>query len=59
MTIGKSTDAPSELTNYLVEKIRKISEFDVNDPTIASNIADVNRALFECESGQSMLAFLL
>ena len=51
MTIGKSSDAPSELTNYFVEKIRKISEFDINDPTIASNIAEVNRALFDCETG--------
>ena len=59
MTIGNSSEAPNALTNFLVEKIRKISEFCENDPAAASNIAEVNRALFESEQGKSMLAFLL
>lgn len=59
MTIGHSSEAPSTLTNFLIEKIRKISEFCPNDAAIASNIAEVNRALFESDSGKSMLAFLL
>lgn len=58
---SSSQEIPSALTNFLIEKIRKIGEFEngTDHSAEASIIAEVNRALFEKENEANMLAFLL
>ena len=58
---SSTTEIPSALTNFLIEKIRQISEFvnAADHSAEASIIAEVNRALFEKENEANMLAFLL